>query len=199
MNVLGRQGVALVLARVVLWAPALSAQTQPSLADLEKRVSELEARLLKGPGTTSRIRAPFEVVDAAGNVILQVTQAEPKGASVAIWQRESGGVLLFERGGEEIAGIGVGDEGNGELSISDAAGNIRAEMLGSGLLSIRDKAGSSVAGILATDKGYGRFVISHGQTILATLEEDQNGGSRLIRNASRSERDPRGPWNSRTG
>jgi hypothetical protein len=181
-----RQAVPMVLALVVLRPPTLLPQTQPSLADLEKRVSELENRLIKGPGTATRIRAPFEVVDAAGNVILQVTQGEPKGASVAIWTRGSGkgAALTFEKNGQEIAGLGVGDKGDGELTISDAAGTIRADILGSGFLSIRDKSGSPVAGILETEKGYGRFVVGHGQATLATLEEDENGGSLLIHDAS---------------
>jgi hypothetical protein len=170
---------------LVLCTSTLAAQAQPSLADLEKRVGELEARLLKGPGTSTRIRAPFEVVDAAGNVILQVTQGAPGGASVAIWQIGKGqGVLTFQRNGHEIAGIGVGDKGDGELYISDAGGTERAEILGSGLLSIRDKEGSPVAGIVARENGYGRFVLSHGETIAATLEEDENGGLLQINNKS---------------
>ena len=47
---------------LLLGAWVLSAGAPASQDDLEQRVSELEARLLKGPGTTTRIQAPFEVV-----------------------------------------------------------------------------------------------------------------------------------------
>ena len=55
----------------------------PVQDDLEQRVTALEARLLKGPGTTTRIQAPFEVVGAGGNVILQVTQSLPTVSNAA--------------------------------------------------------------------------------------------------------------------
>lgn len=171
---------------LMLGALLLSAQAPATQDDLEKRVSALEARLLEGPGTTTRIRTPFEVVDPTGNVILQVTHGEHTAGGVAIWQQSTGGGgITIRRGGQEVAGLGANGQGVSEFYLADANGIPRVEVLSRGAVLLRNQGGESVAGMLATDRGRGRLVIGRGEeNIFASLEEDDDGGALKIQDTS---------------
>jgi hypothetical protein len=163
----------------------LSAGAPASQDDLEQRVSELEARLLKGPGSTTRIQAPFEVIGAGGNVILQVTQGPPTiGNGVGIFTRGQDAGVLVSRGGHDIAGLGTAEDGNGGLLfIADRFGAPRSEV-SAAYVSVLDGGGKVVAAMVAKDDASqdGRFVVLRGEEMLAALEGDDDGGLLTISN-----------------
>jgi hypothetical protein len=166
---------------LILGTWLLSAQAPANQDDdLEKRVSELEARLLKGPGATTRIRAPFEVVGPGGNVILQVSQTLPtvsNGVGI-FWQGKDGGVLV-SRGGHDIAGMGTAEDGNGGLLyIGDQYGVPRAEVRAGDGVSVLNAGGQLVAAMYAMDEApnLGRFALMKGKKMIASLEGDDEGG-----------------------
>jgi hypothetical protein len=156
----------------------LSAQAPATQDNLENRVSELEARLISGPGTTTRIRAPFEVVGPNGNVVLQVTQGSPTANDgVAIFQRGSVVGVTINRSGKDIAGLGTADNGQGGLLfIADQYGAPRAEILPEDGVRVLDGGGQVVAAMLAMDGSDGRFAVMSGDKTLATLDGSDRGG-----------------------
>lgn len=156
----------------------LSAQAPATQDDLENRVSELEARLISGPGTTTRIRAPFEVVGPNGNVVLQVTQGSPTANDgVAIFQRGSIVGVTINRGGKDIAGLGTADNGKGGfLFIADQYGAPRAEILPEDGVRVLNGGGQVAAAMLAMDASDGRLAVMRGDKILATLDGSDEGG-----------------------
>jgi len=165
---------------LLLGAWVLSAGAPASQDDLEQRVSELEARLLKGPGTTTRIQAPFEVVGAGGNVILQVSQAFPtvsNGVGI-FWQGKDGGVTV-SRSGHDIAGMGTSEDGEGGLLfIGDQYGVPRAEVRGPDGVSVLNGSGKVVASMVALDEAPndGRIAVLQGDEVLASLQGSDDGG-----------------------
>jgi len=175
-----------VVPLLLLGTWVLSAGAPASQDDLEQRVSELEARLLKGPGTTTRIQAPFEVVGPGGNVILQVSQAFPtvsNGVGI-FWQGKDGGVTV-SRSGHDIAGMGTSEDGEGGLLfIGDQYGVPRAEVRGAGGVSVLNGSGQAVASMVAMDEGPGdgRLAVLQGDKVLASLEGSDDGGMLDISN-----------------
>jgi hypothetical protein len=164
---------------LLLGAWVLSAGAPPSQDDLEQRVSDLEARLMKGPGTTTRIQAPFEIVGGGGNVILQVTQAMPTLSNgVGIFTQGKIGGVIVTHDGQDIAGLGTADGGKGGLLyIADENGVSRAEVDRDGV-DVKNGGGETVVGMYTTgDEAYaGRVAILNGQKIIATLEGSEDGG-----------------------
>jgi hypothetical protein len=156
----------------------LSAQAPAGQDDLEQRVSALEARLTSGPGTTTRIRAPFEVVGPNGNVVLQVSQGSPTANDgVAIFQRGSVVGLTINRGGKDIAGLGTADDGTGGLLfIADQYGAPRTEILAEDGVRVLDGGGQVAAAMLTMDGSDGRLAIMRGDKILASLDGTDQGG-----------------------
>ncbi len=152
----------------------------PAQDDLEQRVSALEARLLKGPGTTTRIQAPFEVVGAGGNVILQVSQSVPTVSNgVGIFNEGAYGGVVVSHGGHDIAGLGTEDNGQGGLLyIGDQYGVPRTEVRAEGGVNVLSGGGEVVASMYAFDDGgsYGRFAIMNGKKMLASMEGADGGG-----------------------
>ena len=152
----------------------------PPQDDLEQRVSALEARLLKGPGTTTRIQAPFEVVGAGGNVILQVTQSLPTVSNgVGIFNEGSHGGVLVSHGGHDIAGMGTAESGDGGLVfIGDQYGVPRAEVRAADGVNVLSSGGQVVASMRATDEGpgYGLIAAMEGDKMLASLGGAEGGG-----------------------
>src|SRR6478752_6031913 len=146
----------------------------PAQDDLEQRVSALEARLLKGPGTTTRIQAPFEVVGAGGNVILQVSQSMPtvsNGVGI-FWQGKDGGVIV-DKGWHDIAGMGTSEDGKGGLvMVLDQYGIPRTEVRAADGVNVLDGSAEVVASMYAADEtqSVGRFAIMRGKQMIASLE-----------------------------
>jgi len=164
----------------------LSAGAPATQDDLEQRVSQLEARLLKGPGTTTRIQAPFEVVGPGGNVILQVSQSMPtvsNGVGI-FWQGKDGGVIV-DKGGHDIAGMGTSEDGKGGLvMVLDQYGVPRTEVRAADGVNVLDGAAEVVASMYAVDEtpSAGRFAIMRGNKMIASLEGGPEGGTLDISN-----------------
>jgi hypothetical protein len=157
----------------------LSAGAPASQDDLAQRVSELEARLLKGPGSTTRIQAPFEVVDGGGNVILQVMQGIPTTSNgVGIFTSGQYGGVIVSRGGHDIAGLGTADGGDGGmLYIADKYGIPRSEVRATDGVNVLDEGGKVVASMYALKSSTGRFAIMRGEKMIASLEAGEEGGT----------------------
>lgn len=162
----------------------LSAGAPANQDDLEQRVSDLEARLLKGPGSTTRIRAPFEVVDGGGNVILQVMQGIPTTSNgVGIFTSGQTGGVIVSHGGHDIAGLGTADGGDGGmLYIADKYGVPRSEVRATDGVNVLDGGGKIVASMYAVDEAIGRFAIVRGDKIIGSLEGGEDGGTLDISN-----------------
>jgi hypothetical protein len=154
----------------------LSAQAPAGQDDLEQRVSDLEARLTSGPGTTTRIRAPFEVVGPSGNVVLQVSQSPTANDGVAIFQQGSVVGVTINRGGKDIVGLGTADDKGGLLFIADQNGAPRAEIRPEDGVRVLDGGGQVVAAMLAMDASDGRVAVMRGDKLLATLDGSDEGG-----------------------
>jgi hypothetical protein len=158
---------------------ALSAGAPANQDDLAQRVSDLEARLLKGPGSTTRIQAPFEVVDGGGNVILQVMQGIPTTSNgVGIFTSGQYGGVIVSHGGHDIAGLGTADGGDGGLLyIADKYGIPRSEVRASDGVNVLDGGGKVVASMYALEASTGRFAIMRGEKMIASLEAGEEGGT----------------------
>jgi hypothetical protein len=150
---LGR-GTALITA-VLLWqVPTLPAQVpsripsdpEAQIFNLIQRVTALEEKLaaLTSGSASLRIKAPFEVVDAAGHPILQVAQyaegAAFKPSGMVIFsdpKSGGGGLFAHNKAGSPVLALGHAGEG-GTLALRDDAGKTRARMTGTGRLVILD-------------------------------------------------------------
>lgn len=157
----------------------LSAGAPATQDDLAQRVSDLEARLLKGPGSTTRIQAPFEVVDGGGNVILQVMQGIPTTSNgVGIFTSGQTGGVIVSHGGHDIAGLGTADGGDGGmLYIADKYGIPRSEVRATDGVNVLDGGGKIVASMYAVESSTGRFAIMRGEKMIASLEGGEEGGT----------------------
>jgi hypothetical protein len=188
----GHYRTALFVAPLVLaasWAfpdqnPA-SVDVAQRLADAERRLSQLESRLLGGPGNTTQIRSPFEVIGDGGSVILQVTDGPAVRGAVGISrQAERGGTIGVFHNGTEVAGMGPSLAGHGAVFASDKEGNPRVLVQGAGGVAVLDASRKELASLVATDEGTGRVTIWHGETKVASLGEV--GGAGILRLAEAS-------------
>jgi hypothetical protein len=173
---------------LVIGTWVLSAGAPANQDDLEQRVSELEARLLKGPGSTTRIQAPFEVVGPGGNVIFQVSQSLPTvSQGVGIFTQGKLAGVVVSRGGHDVAGLGTSEDGDGGvLYIGDAYGVPRAEARASTGVSVLNGSGTIVASMSVIDEAPydGRLAVMRGDKLLATLDGDDDGGLLDIANST---------------
>ncbi|HYC30876.1 MAG TPA: hypothetical protein VEB59_01240 [Gemmatimonadales bacterium] len=166
------------LAVPVLFLVAWGLQAQDpgaSQADLEQRVADLEARLLKA-GNATRIVAPFEVIDAGGTVVLRVAQTKSTAAGVNIYHAgPSQTAITVNGGGKELAGMGALGQ-NAMVFVGDDQGP-RAVVSGKGEVVVLDENENEVAYLAATENG-GRVAVgtSADSGGAAVLEVDENGG-----------------------
>jgi hypothetical protein len=149
-----------VIAMLLGVAPGVSGQVpnripsdpEAQIFDLIKRVTALEEQLsaLTSGKATLRVKAPFQVVDAAGDPMLQVLdgQAASRGgdpSGVVIANDAKSGVealLIHNNAGEPVVLIGATDKGGG-IGLNDAQGKTRLSMTGAGKLTVSDPEGNS--------------------------------------------------------
>lgn len=178
----------LTVPMLVLGAWALPTQAPAgSQADLEQRVAELEARLLKGPGGSTRIKGPLEVVDAGGSVILRVAQTRSGTAAVEIIHSGPKHASLVVNGnGQQLAGIGAMGQ-KAMVFVADDKGP-RVVLSGEGEVVVLDEAENEVAAMMATEDGgiiaVGTSADSGGS---AALKVDEHGGVVSIKATDGSE------------
>ena len=123
---------------------------------LIQRVTALEEKLsaLTSGTATLRVKAPFQVVDAAGDPILQVVDgpAATRGGNpsgVVIANDPTSGVdalLIHNKAGEAVVLLGATDQGGG-IGLKDDQGNTRLTMNGLGKFVISDQAGNSILAV----------------------------------------------------
>jgi hypothetical protein len=161
----------------------LAAQSPPSsaqLADLEKRVADLEARLGKA-GDVTQVKAPFVVLGADGRPVLEVKSSpNTKSTGAVLIARHpgtGGGVYTMDEAGRAQAGMGVAQEGHGAVYVFNKAGNISAKINGTGAVAVWNEAGANVATLNTTSAGKGRLSIWDGDTRVALLEDSAGSGT----------------------
>lgn len=175
----GRRWLAVPLLLLGTWT--LSAQAPATSPDIEKRLSELEARVRRGAGNATQISAPFDVVDAGGKVILRVSDRPATTGAVAIYARSFGGVVVVHSSsGKSVMGMGADDGGAGTLWATDVQGTPRAEIHGSGGIVLRDRSGIQIAGMTDHD-GRGRLGIWSTDKTVAELTSAADGGAGELR------------------
>lgn len=156
---------AIAIAIIVLaatWSPAAQQGTT-----VEQRIAELERRL-GGGGATTRITAPFEIVNARGTLLLSVVETK------------AGGLLAVGGPDRGFAIIGVGDSGEGQMRVfgSDRTATVAVGRLpddgGRGVF-VFDGAGTEPAAKLAVD--------AQNRPALVVGKEDSGGVSMTIGSA----------------
>ena len=148
--------------------------------DLERRVADLEARLLKA-GTATRIKAPFEVIDASGTVVLRVAQTKSTTAGVNIYHSgPNQTAITVTASGKELAGLGATGQ-HAMVFVADNNGP-RVVLSGKGEVVVLDENENEVGYLAATEDG-GRVAVGPRADSggAAVLEVDENGG--LISNS----------------
>ena len=143
--------IGLALVWLLAGARVLAGQTpdripsdvEAQVFNLYKRVTALEEKLGSGSGL-HRVRAPFEVVDEAGNPILQVLagtgleQAKPTGIVIAEDAKTGAGVLVVQnKAGENAVLLGTNGE-VGAIGLADAQGKVRSSITGLGRIVVLD-------------------------------------------------------------
>ena len=142
---------------LLLLPAALSAQVpsripsdpEAQIFDLIKRVTALEEKLAGlTSGTASlKVRAPFVVTDPAGQPVLQVTNSEtPLGKKGIVIARDPGSdigaIALFNGAGQDLVKVAQGPSGPGGIVVlSDPKGVERAEVAGTGRLTLSEASG----------------------------------------------------------
>jgi hypothetical protein len=162
----------------------LSAQVSASKqAELEKRLSALEARLLSGPGATTAIRAPFEIVDKQGNPILGVSDGAfnslPRKGRVQV-ARGTGDnftIRVIRADGRLANWIGETNGGEGSMEVYDKEGKLRADLWGKNGVNVYNSASKNVIALgLGDDGNQGIWVRGDNGKVAAELREDKTGG-----------------------
>jgi hypothetical protein len=179
----GRRGhsanawLAAPLIMVAWWT--LSAQTPgPISPEIEKRLSALESLIRRGPGNSTQVTAPFDVIGSDGKAILRVGKDNSAGA-VAIWRapgRPGGNVTIRSDNGVVLGSIGTANAGNGVAFTADAKGNPRAQLSGQGAVIVFDEKADQVGGIVVSE-GRGRVAVWKDGKRVAAMDVDAEHGN----------------------
>jgi hypothetical protein len=166
---------------IVVGSWVLSAQVSGGTSpDVEKRLSTLESLIRRGPGNTTQLTAPLNVIGADGKVVLQVTAGEPSAGAVAIWRapgRPGGNVTIRSDNGTTLGALGTASAGHGVAFTSDAQGHPRTQLNGTGGVVLLDEKTNQIAGMV-TSQGRGRVgVWNSGGTRVASLDVDADHGN----------------------
>ena len=146
---------------------AVVADLKTKVDFLTRRVSNLEEELRKREDNpaSSRVSAPFEVVDKAGNPIFVVTDEQygtVKRKGRLHIGRATGGnnysLLVHNGGGSVVVAVGEGQESAaGSMQFADGKGTVRARLGAVVGLTLFNSSGSGVATITAGQQGAGQF------------------------------------------
>ena len=162
----------------------LSAQVSASKqAELEKRLSVLEARLLSGPGSTTAIRAPFEIIDKNGNPILGVSDGGFSALSrkgriqVARGTGDNFTIRVIRADGRLANWIGETNAGEGSIEVYDKEGKLRADLWGKNGVNVYNSASKSVLALGLGDGGnHGLWIRGENGKVAAAIGEGKTGG-----------------------
>jgi hypothetical protein len=129
----------------------------------QKAATQKQQTNASGGAAMQRVKAPFEVVDSHGKVILRVSEdAEtPKGAHVTIGASGGNkyGVRVFNESGQLVSGVGHGADGGGLVVVSDGV--------------------NPVASMSATDRAISVF---RGSQAAVSMKANDNGGEMTVYN-----------------
>lgn len=169
-------------ALILVGAWALSAQAPASIPpEIEERLSTLEKRIRGGPGNTTQVTAPFDVLGPDGKAILRVGSGRPSGSPVHIGHIPGAGGLLVihSDNGSDVAGMGVNPERHGAVYASDATGKPRAQLNGTGAVTVYDETTKQVAVMIHKKDGGGRIGVwnNAGQRVAMLDVEAENGNA----------------------
>jgi hypothetical protein len=164
---------------------AVSSWAWSAPTDIENRLSILESLIRKGPGGTTQVTAPFDVMGPDGKAILGVGSGASTAGAVAIWSSpdKAGRVVIRSDKGITLAELGTSKEGYGVVTTADEEGVTRAQLYGSGKVAVLNKDKKMLAGIGAgNDLGevsvVGRVaVLDNNGAIRATLN---NSGQVIV-------------------
>ena len=175
-------------------APGTSS-LETQVASLSKQVAALEQKIAALEQQGSRVKAPFEVVDASGKPIVRIFAAGREGQLVVMGADgqigaalAGGGNVGVFRGGTAVAGMKTEADGRGALLIG--AGGRRAVVItttgtGDGLITVAGSDGQLGAAI----GGNGNVSVYHAEQPVAGIKAETDGrgacSSALAGNASR--------------
>jgi hypothetical protein len=162
----------------------LSAQVSASKqAELEKRLSAPETRLLNGPGSTTAIRAPFEIIDKNGNPILGVSDGAFNALSrkgriqVARGTGDNFTIRVIRADGRLANWIGETNAGEGSIEVYDKEGKLRADLWGKNGVNVYNSASKSVIALGLGDGGnHGLWIRGENGKVAAAIGEGKTGG-----------------------
>jgi hypothetical protein len=172
-----RQWLGVPVAVVATWV--LSAQapgTTPS--DVEQRLKALESLVRRGPGNSTQVTGPFDVMGTGGKTVLRVGGPRAARAQVNIYEEPGFPSAIFMvngPAGNELVSLGSNSEGVGALAVKDAAGNVRALMNGRGAVVVMDEAKKYQVG-MATKGGIPSLAVWYGDQRVAELMADETSG-----------------------
>lgn len=157
---------------------------EEALQLLSSRVDMLErtpVRQTSGPSPAAqRVRAPFEVVDAQGGVILRVaaqgSSSSNAGARVVIGpgSHQNYGVRVAGAGGKIVAGLGESEARSGIVVAGNQAGLMTAIMNGNqGRISVRS-ADDALAAAMTVEASGGMVAVYNDEKPVSVLQRSQN-------------------------
>lgn len=164
----GAAFAAVALALIIGASSALNAQTptriirtpEEQVVELFRRVTALEKQ------STSRVRAPFEVVDSAGKIVFRVKAGAPgnsfslyNGSGVASLFGSAFAGLFVTPGGKSQVFLGTSPDGKPTLQLINSAGAVATSLQvgarGGGLLQISNAQGHAQVEAGVLDSGAG--------------------------------------------
>jgi hypothetical protein len=126
----------IIAASWAIAAQTASGSDSTKVAELERRLSQMEDRLSTGSGGATRIKGPLEVVDASGQVVLKLGFNSKKDGQIIANRSDgtkgavvdgAGSFKAFNHVEGEVATMGF-SKGAGKLALSDALGNEMASL-----------------------------------------------------------------------
>jgi hypothetical protein len=178
-----REGSAWLGAAALIAATwTLSAQAPAAPADLEGRVRALEALIRRNARGSVEIKAPLEIVEATGKPIVRVGGQHDGSVPVIITTvPQSGGGLLSVSAGGAVQAVMAAPGEKGVISALDASQVIRAQMAGSGYITVHDPKGVQIAGVTQGEGNVGRLGIWRGDSRAVDITGDPaNGGGGVV-------------------
>jgi hypothetical protein len=172
---------------VAVWS--LSAQAPAPSEDIEKRLSALEGLIRKGPGNSTQVSGPFEVIGAAGSPILMVTDQRTGSARrfgrihIGRGTADNFYVKVLKPTGQIAAQMLETKDGVGSFDVYDAENHLHADLYGKNGLNVYGPGEKPII-TLAPDPAGGNTgaltIMSPAGKVLATMKGAQDGSAGAV-------------------
>jgi hypothetical protein len=164
----------------------LAAQAPATLPpDIEQRLRALEGLVRRGPGNTTQMTAPFEVLSADGKPIVRVGGIQDTRVPVSIGSIPQGGGIITIAAGGVAQAVMSATQGRGEFNALDAKQVTRAALVGTGHILVYDPTGQQLAGVTQGDPAGGRIAIWRGRNKAVDITSSGSGaGAISVMNAA---------------